>query len=119
MYATWEYYRDIWSGTVIDRIEYKRLARKASAFLDSVTFYNIDDTWAADDRVRDACCAVIDTLQEYADCFEKRGINSETIGSESVSYASDRDSRTALRTDMTEAARQYLGDTGLLYRGVS
>ena len=114
MYATWEYYRDIWSGTVIDRIEYKRLARKASAFLDSVTFYNIDDTWAADDRVRDACCAMVDLSHEYA--TGTRGIASESTGSESISYRTD--DGTTEKTELASIARQYLGDTGLLYRGL-
>ena len=114
MYATWEYYLNTWEGLVTDRSEFKRLARKASAFLDSVTFYNIDDTWAADDRVRDACCAMVDLSHEYA--TGARGIASESTGSESISYKTD--DGTTEKTELALIARQYLGNTGLLYRGL-
>lgn len=117
MYSTWGYYSSKFYGKCLDDIEYKRLARQASAFLDRSTFGQIDDFWTTDDRVIDAECALIDILYSYSNSLEQRGISSMSVGSESVSYTSDADSAYALQSEMYEACKLYLWGTCLLNRG--
>ena len=94
--------------------DFKRLSRSASAYLDSVTLDRIPSVTDEKimEKVKDACCAVADVLllKEQRD-----GIAAETNDGVSVTYATEG------KTDeerLYQAAVLYLGNTGLLYRGV-
>lgn len=101
-------------GTIKDETTFRKLALSASAFLDTITFGNIDKTQDIQDEVKLAMCAVVDVKQDYA--TGKRGVQSESTGKVSVTYAGAAD-RTE-ETDSYKAACQYLANTGLLFRGI-
>lgn len=113
VYADFSYYRDTYCGEMAER-DYKRLSRQASAYLDSVCFGRIQAVTEEKimEKVKDACCAVADVLllKEQRD-----GVAAETNDGVSVTYATEG------KTDeerLYQAAVLYLGNTGLLYRGV-
>ena len=112
IYADYDYYEGTFYGSAVPRTDFLRLSRQASAYLDQVTFGRIDAYWAADVRVQDACCAVVEEL--YA----------QTQGGELVSAANDGYSETYAASGKTPeqrlqmAAARYLVMTGLLYQGV-
>ena len=116
LYATWQYYREGYNGELIqDDLEFKRLVREASAFLDFITQNRTRCFEDVEDRLKNAACAVAEIRKAYAD--GSKGIASETVGKESVSYAGAEN-----KTQDSESyaiARLYLEPTGLLYLGIN
>ncbi len=114
IYADYDFYTQDYLGTIADETTFKRLALSASAFLDAITFGNIDKTQDIRGEVKFAMCAVVDVKQDYA--TGKRGVQSESAGKVSVTYAGAAD-RTE-ETDCYKAAYEFLANTGLLFRGI-
>lgn len=114
-YADFPYYLGVYRGKMPE-VDYGRLARRASAYLDTVTFHRIRYGYAEDERVKDACCAIADIyyLEEHGG-----GVASETNDGISVTYMAGvgRIHRT-LEQEIWEIAMTYLAPTGLLYQGV-
>ena len=113
IYADFSYYKDTYCGEMAEG-DCKRLSRQASADLDSVTFDRIAAVTdeKIKEKVREACCAVADALLRKE---QRDGIAAETNDGVSVTYATEG------KTDeerLYQAAVLYLGNTGLLYRGV-
>lgn len=118
MYATWEFYKNEYLGTMSET-DFLRLSRKAGAYLDQVTFDRIPADWETDtrlaDRIRMACCAVADA---YLLNEQGGGVASETNDGISVTYAAGV---SRVKTDderLYDAVCMYLGRTGLMYRGL-
>ena len=133
-YADFPYYRDFFKGTLIsDENAFRTLAERSSEFIDTVTFDRLVDESLLNrfkEKIQKCCCALselffrrcsADKLLDAKNAVE----TSETIGAYSVSFAnpydyvkelslSDSDFRKILRS----TALQYLGNTGLMYRGV-
>lgn len=107
----YKYYSETFHGQMAEE-DFKRLSRRASAWLDQVTFGRLQGAWTADERVKDACCAAADILRR-----EEQGgeVASETLGRWTRNYAV---SGKTTAQQMYEVAVRYLGTTGLLYRGV-
>lgn len=134
-YADYEYYKNTYLGAAIKEEDFPRLSLRASAFLD---YYTQGRASANPDleTLKMACCAIaeqyqyIDTAQALAQksltaSIESNGeLQSQTVGSWSKTYRSGGDSaQQALSSAQTAKeslaalAQQYLGATGLLYRG--
>lgn len=133
-YADFPYYRDFFKGTLIkDENAFRTLAERSSEFIDTVTFDRIHDEGLLNlhkDKIQKCTCALSELLfkKSSADRMlnaENMPETSETIGAYSVSFAnpydyiqevsmSDSDFRKALKN----TALRYLGNTGLMYRGV-
>lgn len=115
-YAGYDYYTDTFGGTLISSTEFYRLSREASAFVNAVTFGRAEDVTDADllDKIKMAVCAAADLLLSQ----EKNGgvIQSETVGSHSVSYAQAQ--QRSAEAQLTQAVKLWLGQTGLMYRGL-
>lgn len=134
-YADYEYYTTTYLGTAIKEDDFPRLSLRASSFLDYYTqgraVQNSDL-----DALKMACCAVaeqyqyIDTAQALVQKYlsaslESDGeLQSQTVGSWSKTYRSGGDSAQqaissaqAAQVSLASIAQQYLGSTGLLYRG--
>ncbi len=118
VYADYEFYIGTYKGTSIAESDFPRFAREASAFVDQATFGRAAPiVGAATDlttieSIKLATCAVAEEIQK----LEASGgaVQSETVGRISVTYVSRlTDDARKLR-----AARLYLWDTGLLYRGI-
>lgn len=134
-YADYEYYTTTYLGTAISAVDFPKMALRASSFLDYYTQGRAAQN-ADLDALKMACCAIaeqyqyIDTAQALAQksltaSLESNGeLQSQTVGSWSKTYRSGGDSaQQALSSAQTAqaslaaVAQQYLGATGLLYRG--
>lgn len=133
-YADFPYYRDFFKGTLIkDENAFRTLAERSSEFIDTVTFDRLSDEELLNQykaKIQKCTCALSELLfkKSSADRMlnaENMPETSETIGAYSVSFAnpydyiqevsmSDSDFRKALKN----TALRYLGNTGLMYRGV-
>lgn len=112
MYADYAFYVETYLGSAIPEADFPRLALRASQFLDYFTM-NRAKGYAANNAVKNACCAVAEAYQNVEKVETKSGIASESVGSYSVSYATDA----AVKSALANAARPYLAFTGLMYRG--
>lgn len=113
IYADYEYYKNEYRGNVVkNEDDFLRLAPRASAWLDRLTYGRSKDH-ADEEPVKMACCAVSEVMlrQESANGQE---IIAEANDGVSVSYASS--GKSADRT-LYDAAALYLMSTGMMYRG--
>lgn len=113
LYAAYDYYQTIYGGTMAEN-EFRRHVRSASAYLDQITFGRVGalaEGGPLQGKIADACCAVAEAYQHN----EVGVVTSETNGDHSItiSRGNKSDSRR-----LYDAAALYLGNTGLLYRGV-
>ena len=113
IYADFDYYKNEYFGTDIeDEKEFKRLALKASAYINALTAGRVE--MPAPEMVKNAMCAVVDVDKLYAD--GEGGVASETIGPMSKTYANVEEK--TIEKERYQAAYPFLSGTGLLYRGI-
>lgn len=134
IYADYSYYAGEYMGAVSEE-EFPRLAVRASSFLDYFTQGRAESN-ANLDAVKMCCCALVDNYKviessralaskRLSDALDSDAdVKSETVGSWSRSLASGSESSlSALSTAenerklLADTCREYLGNTGLLYRG--
>lgn len=135
-YADFTYYQQQFMGSSISEDDFPRLALRASQFLD---YYTKDRSKKDPEReaLKMACCALAEQYQlidsaraaqakALSASAEKAGqeLQSETVGPWSRTYKSGGEAAASINTLSAEAqaalagiARQYLANTGLLYRG--
>jgi hypothetical protein len=117
-YADFEFYEDDFLGTAIAAVDFARLALRASAVIDQITFNRAAAVITADTdettitAIMMATCAVAETLSQE-DGSSGRVVQSERIGSHSVTYADARTTHSARR----EAASLWLESSGLMFAG--
>lgn len=136
MYADFEFYTENFHGNLIKNEEtFRTFAERASEFIDTVTFDRLLNSSLLNQykvKVQKCACALAEQYfrRNTAICSgisdtENIPKTSESIGSYSVSYAnpldyvqeismSDADFQRSLRSIIL----RYLGNTGLLFRGV-
>lgn len=117
IYADYSYYKEQFHGVLIPETEFEYNAARASEYINWQTFDRITDEYmeneAAALKVRSCCCTLAET--EYR--FNQRSdISSEKNGSYSVTYSAKNSSDH--NTEKSRIIAMYLGNTGLLYRGV-
>ena len=128
MYVDFIYYRDSFGGTTIPEANFIRLERRSRVFIDDITFDRLkNDATLIDDTVKECLCEIMECNykldQEEAETGGKL-ISSETIDQHSVTYVvsdiekNEVDKSRINFTKFYNIARQYLSNTGLLYRGV-
>ena len=118
IYADFSYYQNSFNGSLIPESEYDYRAARASEFIDRMTSSRIKpDIMAADTavalKIQSCCCAIAEADYSYKSNFGK---TAEKVGSYSVTY-SDKTAESH-ETDRSRLVDMYLGDTGLIYRGV-
>jgi hypothetical protein len=121
-YATYSYYTATFLGTAIASTDFSRLALRASAIIDQLTFNraSVIVTAATDtatiDLIKMATCEVAEAMQAV-ETGGADGITSESIGSYSVSYGAGSIKSLPAIDKYMQAARLWLGNTELLFRG--
>lgn len=116
-YATYTYYTTTYLGASIASADFARLALRASAVIDQLTFNRAATDTTHTDALSMACCAIAEEIQRTEADGNADGIKSETIGQNSVTYT-DTSIKTRTATEKyTYAAAIYLGSTGLMFRG--
>lgn len=117
-YADYTFYTGTYLGTAIaSQADFDRLAMRASAFIDRITFGRAAPVvYAGTDldtigQIKLATCAVAEEHQK----IDNGIVTSERVGQHSVNYAVPTMSDEAR---MAKAARLYLAMTDLMYRGL-
>ena len=117
-YANYAFYSGEYLGRVItSEKDFAYYALRASEIIDSKTFGRIGEITPA---VKMACCAAADELYSDASAKAKAagGISSESVDGYSVSYrAYNTEAEKAAEKRVNAAIKQYLGGTGLMFRG--
>jgi hypothetical protein len=122
-YATYTQYTTDYLGTAIASTDFSRLALRASAVIDQITFDRTAPIVLAAtetdtiDRIKMATCAVAEELQKQDANGGADGIQSESVGAYSVTYIANAIAQMTNNRKLINAARVYLGSTGLLYPG--
>lgn len=115
-YASFDDYTALYFGKKIStEAEFTAPSERASEIIDSATFDrakdNIDEDIAR--KLKLCCCAITEQIIIYENGTRQK--SSEKIGSYSVTYADRSDAE--IRNKYRSILMQYLGNTGLLYRG--
>ena len=119
VYADYTYYTNTFLGAAIALADFNTLALRASAVIDRLTFDQAAAIIAADadaelvTAIKMATCAVAEVWQANEAGAE---IASERVGQHSVTYHLGKANTKQVK--LIDAARLYLGSTGLMYRGV-
>lgn len=130
-YVTYDYYTDTvngFGGNAILEPDFHTYERKARVFLDNVTFNRLQaDSTLITAIVKDCLCAIMEEnykLDQKEIETDGKLISSETVGNTTQVYAiSDVEKNSIDRSQINKAkyyniAKEYLSNTGLLYRGV-
>lgn len=113
-YADYTYYTESYCGSAVSEADFTRLAAKASAFIDRVTF-NRAAQHTESDNLKCCCCDLVDTL---AAADDSGGIKqSENVGSYSYSLNSAAANKSA-EDMMYTKCRTWL-PPDWMYRGMS
>lgn len=113
VYADNRYYMEQFGGQEIPEAAFFTLAKKASVYIDYVTFNRLRKKTVVPDEVKDACCALAELLY-HTEATDGKSIASETVGKHSVSYVEQE----SVQQRMYRLTSQYLAHTGLMYCGV-
>jgi hypothetical protein len=114
-YAELTYYKDTYKGSAIPDAVFDYWATQASGRIDQVTFDRSTSAEGEDlDKVKMATCAVAEVMYE----IKTAGgiVTSERVGSFSRTLKVPENDSQKQRT--YDAAKLYLGRTGLMYRGI-
>lgn len=115
-YADFNYYKDVFKGSSItDIATFDNLSERATEYLNSVTFGRIDDIT---DNIKRCCCALAEQINLDNNYQNGKIVSSEKNGNYSVSYAISSNVATEHYRRMFSICLQYLGSSGLMYRGV-
>ena len=109
-YVDYNFYKDTYGGNIPQDV-FNKFSIKASKYIDYVTFNRIKEVT---ENIKLATCEITNILYEY----DKKGnseIKSEGAGKYSVTYS---DSNKTIDQRKYDVVKIYLGNTGLLYRGV-
>ncbi len=135
-YADFPYYQDFFKGNLIQNENtFRTLAERASEFIDTVTFDRLADEELLNrykNKIQKCTCALSEQLFKrnilIADGVpdsENMPKTSETIGAYSVGFANPFDyvqevsmTDTDFQKSLKRTAMYYLGNTGLMFRGV-
>lgn len=124
IYADYAYYSDTYNGKSISDDAFAALARRASLFIDRLTFNRLNIGWPVTDAVKMAACAVAEAMKATDDAqigqvaVYAAGIKSENTDGRSVSYNDADTIRAAYEAQWAGAAEPYLLYTGLMDRGL-
>ena len=122
-YVDFTYYNATYLGTAIDSSVFPRLALRASKVIDNLTFnraaaYITDDTDTDTiDLIQMATCAVAEELYTEELNGGQDAIASEKVGQYMVTYSGNARAMMSNEQRQEAAARLYLGQSGLMYRG--
>ncbi|MGN0398803.1 MAG: hypothetical protein ACI4EO_01630 [Blautia sp.] len=116
-YVDFDYYRDVYYGTLMKADSFKRAEMEAEAFVDAVTFSRIGNLKEIPDCVKNAICSAAEEMHRYLES-RKSQITSESNDGYSVTYASAV-SDSSCRKAMELKVKRWLAGTGLMYKGWS
>lgn len=114
-YATYEFYKDSFGGNAIPQADFDRFAKRASEYIDLVTFGKAETYLDEKELLKKACCAVADAYKINED---GGGIVAESVGKITRNYAAGVTNTPSDEERLSIAVCRYLLQAGLLYLGV-
>ena len=118
------YYTGTYKGVAIPTDSFYRYAERATSMVEFHTFeragviITANTDTATIDKIQMATCAAADALYN-ADLQANGGsIASEKVGDYSVNFAVSPDTALTVNAKVSNAMREYLAFTGLLFRGM-
>jgi hypothetical protein len=128
MYVDFNYYSTSFGGSAILETDFNKLEKRTQVFLDNITFDRLKgESVIIPDEVKDCLCEMMEqSFKAQQEVVETGGkiIASETVGNFSTTYAvsdaekNEIDKSKLLKVKLYNIAKEYLSNTGLLYRGV-
>lgn len=118
-YVAFDYYSgaDGYMGKEIkDEETFKRLVKRVTPILDKITFDRVKKMEVIPECVKDALCAMCETYAGLMVTGEERKVVAENNDGFSQTFK-EYDEK-AIRTQVINAGKEYLANTGLLYKGV-
>ncbi len=116
-YADFTYYSATYLGTTIAEADFPRLALRASAVIDQITFGRAATDTDNTNAIKNAMCAVAEEIQMQDAAGSVDGITSESQGRYSVSYGSNSSKTKSNQSKLEDAAKVWLANTFLLFPG--
>lgn len=122
-YADFSFYKDTFKGLVItDETIFESVSERASEYIDVVTFGRINENILSNivisDKIKRCCCALAEINFQFQSYSQGKKVQSESNGKYSVSYAVPSVTESNAGLFFKRECIKYLGDTGLMYRGV-
>ena len=124
-YVDYSFYTSEYLGDAIAPADFARLALRASAVIDQITFnraaaiITADDPEATVTAIQMATCAVAEVINTYGEggTIGEKEVESERVGQRSVTYVVTESMKLSITARYHNAAKMYLWDTGLLFQG--
>lgn len=115
MCVDFAYYSGVYGGKIIPENDFDLLAKKSfSRILQAISEREIPEKF--NEKVKDCCCEIAEKI--YISDSENAKILSEKIGNYSITYADNSENSAELNKSCKAVIWRYLGNSGLLYRGV-
>ena len=116
-YADYTHYSTVYLGNAIAEADFPRLALRASAQIDRLTYNRAATDTDNTTAIKNAMCAVAEEIQRQEQNDNVDGITSESQGQYSVSYGSNSNRARSNQTKIVDAAKLWLETTGLMFAG--
>lgn len=126
-YTDYTFYTGTYLGSVIASADFPALALKASAYLDKISYGRVAVVVAAATdtatiaQIKMAVCAIAEVIKTDGDAITGNaidGIQSENVGSSSVTYNPQSSAQDSFSMKITQAAELYIDTaSGLLFKG--
>lgn len=116
-YADFTYYSATYLGTTIAEADFPRLALRASAVIDQITFGRAATDTENTNAIKNAMCAVAEEIQTQESAGSVDGITSESQGRYSVAYSANSSKTKSNQSKLEAAANVWLANTFLLFGG--
>lgn len=110
MYATYNDYESLYQGTVLEPTDWPLVCREASALVDQLTYGRLQRGAPVTDQVKMAVCGAAESLFQSDREAEavSSGVQSETVGSHSVTYEDAGTIAARRRAQAIDAINLYL-----------
>lgn len=116
-YADYTHYSTVYLGNAIAEADFPRLALRASAQIDRLTYNRAATDTDNTTAIKNAMCEVAEEIQRQEQSDNVDGITSESQGQYSVSYGSNSNRARSNQTKIVDAAKLWLETTGLMFAG--
>lgn len=116
-YADFTYYSTEFLGNAIAEADFPRLALRASAQIDRLTYNRAATDTDNTTAIKNAMCAVAEEIQRQEQSDNVDGVTSESQGQYSVSYGTNSNRARSNQTKIVDAAKLWLETTGLMFAG--
>lgn len=118
-YADYTHYSTVYLGNAIAEADFPRLALRASAQIDRLTYNRAATDTDNTTAIKNAMCAVAEEIQRQESSDNVDGVTSESQGRYSVAYSANSNKSRTNQQKIEDAAKLWLNSTALMFPGFS